>query len=178
MKSKQSTQNCSYLLLVPIALRYSPFQAALYILEVADLPSLRPLPAGYSERSSARCAATVSWRRARVDLSTRSNDRAARCVRRGRAKSKCPGQTAESEVTEHSGPMMYPGRPKRYGFAANWPPITGGCTSIGSDTLLVVCALCFCAWVLINMALINTPRSGSFVKHNQLPFVLPGCTTQ
>ena len=47
MKSKQSTQNCSYLLLVPIALRYSPFQAALYLLEVADLPSLsRPLPAG------------------------------------------------------------------------------------------------------------------------------------
>ena len=40
----------------------------------------------YSERSSARCWLSVSWRRARVDLSTRSNDRAACCVRRGRAK--------------------------------------------------------------------------------------------
>ena len=129
MKSKQSTQNCSYLLLVPIALRYSPFQAALYLLEVADLPSFKkPFACWYSERSSARCWLSVSWRRARVDLSTRSNDRAARCVRREGAKAVCTVQTAESEVTEHSGPMVYPGRPKRYGFAANWPPITGGCT--------------------------------------------------
>jgi hypothetical protein len=37
---KWSTQIRCYLPLVPIALRYSPFQAALYLLEVAGSPSL------------------------------------------------------------------------------------------------------------------------------------------
>jgi hypothetical protein len=70
----------------------------------------------------------VSWRRARVDLSTRSDDRKGCCVRRRGAKSKCPGQTAESEVTEQSTPSIRTSRPAGYGLAANWPPITGGCT--------------------------------------------------